>query len=62
MNKLEKIMVLMYQGNVYTRDVYTYDSTIYMDSEIASFPTREEADAYINEMFGENAYDHTWEN
>jgi len=59
MNKLLKVLVLAYQGNVYTREVYENDNTVYMDSEIASFNTMEEANHYIDQNYGPHAYDVT---
>ena len=49
--KLEKVLVCMHQGNVYTREVYSNNTTIYMDREIASFASVDEANEYIMDNY-----------
>lgn len=57
---LLKVLVCMYQGNVYTREIYTNYTTVYMDSEIAAFNNMEEANAFIDTNYP-NGYDSSYD-
>jgi hypothetical protein len=47
-------IVAEYQGNVYSREVHYNDTTVYMDNQLGSFATQEEADDFINEVADEH--------
>ena len=45
-----QFIVCSYQGNVYIREVRSHDTTIYMDRELKSFYTEEEALSYASSI------------